>query len=87
MPLAAAAKKPTDDELVVAVERVLDGEDVQTFNIKALMKRLGTTCLPHCKSAVNASCTRMSSQHLDFLALCHISGLSVHESYPLSTNL
>lgn len=67
MPLAAAAKKPTDDELVVAVERVLDGEDVQTFNIKALMKRLGTTCLPDCKSAVHVSCTRMLSQHLDFL--------------------
>lgn len=40
LPLAAAAKMPSEDELVVAVERILEGEDVQTFNIKALMKRL-----------------------------------------------
>lgn len=58
MPLAAAAKKPTDDELVVAVERVLDGEDVQTFNIKALMKRLGKPYLPHLNSC--RSCFRYS---------------------------
>lgn len=41
LPLAAAARMPTEDDLVVAVEHILEGEDVQTFNIKALMIRLG----------------------------------------------
>ena len=43
MPLAAAAKKaaaPSDRELVTAVEEILAGEDVQSFNIKDLMRRL-----------------------------------------------
>ncbi len=43
MPLAAAAKKaaaPSDEELVMVVEEILAGEDVQSFNIKDLMRRL-----------------------------------------------
>ena len=43
MPLAAAAatkKLPSDKQLVMSVEEILAGEDVQSFALSALMKRL-----------------------------------------------
>jgi len=43
MPLAAAAatkKMPSDKQLVMSVEEILAGEDVQSFALSALMKRL-----------------------------------------------
>ena len=49
LPLAAAAKKaaaPSDVELVMAVEEILAGEDVQRFNIKDLMQRLSAALQP-----------------------------------------
>ena len=36
---------PSEEQLVVAVEHILAGEDVQTFNIKALMLRLSACFL------------------------------------------
>ena len=58
MPLAAAAatkKMPSDKQLVMSVEEILGGEDVQSFALSALMKRLREHCAIAVFAVLNAT--------------------------------